>query len=257
MSGLDAYVEKLAHRISTVLGDGLVAVYLHGSAAMDAFVPSRSDVDVLCISGGPLSPSQKRDLAEALSEESLPCPGVGLEMSIVTVAEARSASDPPRFELHIATEENRVVDGAGRGENPDLLMEFAMTRARGVALVGPPPADAIAPVDRAALLGAMAKDLSWPSRTIGPAMPFSTPADAYAFCAKAPSGPSWRRGNGPSRPALAMPTSSVRPSIGNVEPIAAWIVPRPPRSPRRFTRNSSGSSRVDADSDLHTLHVAS
>lgn len=161
MSGLDAYVEKLAHRISTVLGDGLVAVYLHGSAAMDAFVPSRSDVDVLCISGGPLSPSQKRDLAEALSEESLPCPGVGLEMSIVTVAEARSASDPPRFELHIATEENRVVDGAGRGENPDLLMEFAMTRARGVALVGPPPADAIAPVDRAALLGAMAKDLSW------------------------------------------------------------------------------------------------
>jgi streptomycin 3"-adenylyltransferase len=165
MSGLNAYLEKLAHRISTVLGDSLVAIYLHGTAAMDAFVPSRSDVDVLCITRGPLSPSQKRHLAEALSEESLPCPGVGLEMSVVTAAQAHSPSDPPRFELHIATEENRVVDGAGRGGNLDLIVEFAMTRARGVALVGPPPTDVIAPVDRAALLGAMAEDLRWALET--------------------------------------------------------------------------------------------
>ena len=43
----------------------------------------------------------------------------------------------------------------------DLLAEFAMTRARGVALAGPPPPELIAPVDRAALLRAMADDLGW------------------------------------------------------------------------------------------------
>lgn len=161
MSGLDAYLGELTHRTSAVLGESLVALYLHGSAAMDAFVPSRSDVDLLCITRRSLSPSQKRGLAEALSEASLPCPGVGLEMAVVTVAEAGTPSDPPTFELHIATQEGRVVDGAGRARNPDLVAELAMTRARGVVLVGPTPADVIAPVDRAALLHAMADDLRW------------------------------------------------------------------------------------------------
>jgi streptomycin 3"-adenylyltransferase len=158
-------LRELADRTSAVLGESLVAVYLHGSAAMGAFVPSRSDVDVLCITRGSLSPSQKGGLAEALSEASLHCPGVGLEMSVVTVAEARTPSDPPTFELHIATEEGWVVDGAGRVGNPDLVAELAMTRARGVALVGPPPRDVIAPVDRAALLQAMADDLRWAVET--------------------------------------------------------------------------------------------
>lgn len=40
-----------------------------------------------------------------------------------------------------------------------------MTRARGVVLVGPTPQDVIAPVDRAALLHAMADDLRWAVET--------------------------------------------------------------------------------------------
>jgi streptomycin 3"-adenylyltransferase len=165
VSALDAYLRELADRALAVLGDSLVGTYLHGSAAMGSFVPSRSDVDVLCVTRGSLSPSQKRGLAEALSEASLPCPGVGLEMSVVTGAEARTPSDPPKFELHIATEEGRVVDGAGRPGNQDLVAELAMARARGIALVGPPPRDVIAPVNRAALLHAMADDLRWAVET--------------------------------------------------------------------------------------------
>jgi hypothetical protein len=99
MKDLDAYLGELTRRTSVVLGDSLVAIHLHGSAAMDAFVASRSDVDVLCITRDSLSPSQKRALAEALSEASLPCPGVGLEMSIVTLAAVRALSERPAFEL--------------------------------------------------------------------------------------------------------------------------------------------------------------
>jgi hypothetical protein len=54
----------------------------------------------------------------------------------VTAAEARNPSDPPGFELHMATEERTVMDGAGRAGNSDLVAEFAMTRARGVVLAG-------------------------------------------------------------------------------------------------------------------------
>ena len=39
------YVVEVARRLSAAMGKDLVDVYLHGSAAMDAFVPSRSDVE--------------------------------------------------------------------------------------------------------------------------------------------------------------------------------------------------------------------
>jgi predicted nucleotidyltransferase len=73
----------------------LVGVYLHGSAAMGAFVPTRSDVDVLVVAQGPLSAPTKAAVADALSESSLPCPDVGLEMSVVTLESARTPSDAP------------------------------------------------------------------------------------------------------------------------------------------------------------------
>jgi hypothetical protein len=159
---LDSYVVEVARRLSAAVAEDLVGVYLHGSAAMGAFVPSRSDVDVLAVTRGPIVTTEKLAVADALSESSLPCPGVGLEMSIVTLDVARTPSERPAFELHVNTHQNwaRVVDGEGHAGDPDLLAHFAMARARGVALLGPPPEDLIAPVDRSHLLRSLADDLA-------------------------------------------------------------------------------------------------
>ena len=161
MTDLDAYVEEVAGRVSAVVGDDLVGLYLHGSAAMDAFVPSRSDVDVLVVTRGALEEVTKRAVADAISEAALPCPGVGLEMSIVTLGSVRTASDGPPFELHVNTQDHKVVDGAGHAGDPDLVAHFAMVRARGVAVLGPPAVDVIPPVDRSRLLRSLAEDLAW------------------------------------------------------------------------------------------------
>lgn len=161
MREVDAYLQELGARLLEILGDDLVGVYLHGSAALGAFVPSRSDIDVLAVTKGPLSPRTKDSVADALSEASLPCPGVGLEMSIETVDSARTPSETPRFELHMDTLENRVVDGADRPGDPDLVAHFAMARARGVRPYGPEPEDVFMPVDRARLLRSLADDLTW------------------------------------------------------------------------------------------------
>jgi streptomycin 3"-adenylyltransferase len=161
MAEVDAYLRELKARLIQILSDDLVGVYLHGSAAMGAFVPSRSDIDVLAVTKGRLSVPTKAAVADALSEASLPCPGVGLEMSIVTVDSVRTPSDAPAFELHVATLGSRVVDGADHPGDPDLLAHFAMTRARGVCLYGPEPQDAFIPVDRARLLRSLADDLTW------------------------------------------------------------------------------------------------
>jgi hypothetical protein len=54
----------------------------------------------------------------------------------------------------------KVVDGERHAGDPELLAHFAMARARGVALLGPPPEDLIAPVDRSDLLRSFADDLA-------------------------------------------------------------------------------------------------
>jgi hypothetical protein len=128
---------------------------------MGAFVPSRSDVDVLAVTRDTLAASVKKVVAKGLSDVALPCPGVGLEMSIVTVESAQTPSDSPAFELHLNTQGNRVVNGDGHAGDPDLVAHFAMARARGVALLGPPVEDVIAPVDRQHLLRSLADDLAW------------------------------------------------------------------------------------------------
>ena len=161
MTDLDAYLAGVVDRLSAELKDDLVAVYLHGSAAMDAFVPTRSDVDVLVVTRGPVGAHAKSVLAERLSEIALPCPGVGLELSIVTSLAARAASDAPAFELHLATPGARVVDGVGHPGDPDLVAHFAMARERGVVLFGPPADQVISPIDRSRLLLVFADDLVW------------------------------------------------------------------------------------------------
>jgi len=157
---LDGYVVEVGRRLSTTVGEDLVGVYLHGSAAMGAFVPSRSDVDILAVSRATLATTLKLAVTDALSEIALRCPGVGLEMSIVTLDSAITPSDRPAFELHVNTHEHKVVDGDGHPGDPDLIAHFAMVRARGVAVLGPPAEDVIAPVDRHRLLRSLADDLA-------------------------------------------------------------------------------------------------
>jgi hypothetical protein len=161
LTELSEYLDEVARVTMAVVGDNLIGLYLHRSAAMEAFVPSRSDVDVLGVARTPLSSAAKFVLADSLSESALPCPGVGLEMSVVTAASARTPSDAPAFELHIGTQEGHVVDGLGHAGDPDLMAHFAMARARGIALLGPSPAEVFATVEPSRLLLSLAEDLSW------------------------------------------------------------------------------------------------
>lgn len=161
MSQPAEYLDELVSRTATALDAYVVGVYLHGSAAMGAFVPSRSDVDVLAVTVSALTFATKRALADSLSEAAMPCPGVGLEMSVVTALSAKTPSSAPRYELHIATEEGRVVDGLNEDGDPDLVAHFAMARARGVALLGLSPSQVFTPLDRGLLLRSFAHDLTW------------------------------------------------------------------------------------------------
>jgi hypothetical protein len=160
----ERYALDVAAATAGLLGSQLTGVYLHGSAVLGGFDARRSDIDVLAVSDGPMTPAQQSAVAGALSEARLPCPAQGLEMSIVTLDAAQHPTAEPVFELHLTTAaaDSKVVDGHQHGGDPDLVLHFAVCRSAG-RLIGPglDPADVFAPVADDLVLTQLADELRW------------------------------------------------------------------------------------------------
>lgn len=160
----EEYVSAVASAMAQVFGSRLTSVYLHGSAVLGGFDARRSDVDVLVVVEGALSGSQQSSAATLLSETHLPCPALGLELSVVTEQAVRHPIADPPFELHVTTtpEGTRVVDGQRRGGDPDLVLHFAVARAAG-RLIGPgqPASKVFAPVPKELIVAQMAVEVGW------------------------------------------------------------------------------------------------
>jgi streptomycin 3"-adenylyltransferase len=129
-SSAGRYLEALTAEVAAVLGERLVGVYAHGSLLLGGYLPERSDIDVLVVVEDALSADEQADLAARLSEDALPCPAVGLELSVVTRAVAKAPTARPPFELHVTTapDDAKVVDGHGHPGDPDLVLHFAVCR---------------------------------------------------------------------------------------------------------------------------------
>jgi streptomycin 3"-adenylyltransferase len=159
---VQAYLDRVVSTLRDGLGDELVGVYLHGSLAMGAFHPGRSDVDILAVCATSLPRERRMAIGAALVAIPTPSPGGDLELSLVTEAAVRSRSAVPPFEVHASThEEPFVVDGSDRPGDGDLVIHFAMARARGRALVGPEPGELFPEPVRASLIEAFLSDLAW------------------------------------------------------------------------------------------------
>src|SRR5437899_7809707 len=99
----ESYAAKVAAAMAALLGSQLVGVYLHGSAVLGGFDVRRSDVDILVVCKEPTAAAEQSAVAYLLSEEHLPCPARGLELSIVTLKVTQCPSPEPAYELHMTT----------------------------------------------------------------------------------------------------------------------------------------------------------
>ena len=160
-----AYARELTGQLMVVADGVLQAAYLHGSAALGGWVPGRSDVDMLFVAADGISSAAVTQMGEVLSEGAGRCPGRELECSVVTVAQARQPAPPWPFVLHVTAgpgTHGRTVrpDSRSLGD-PDLLMHYAVCRAAGWPVFGPPPKDLISVVPRRAILDYLAGELGW------------------------------------------------------------------------------------------------
>lgn len=158
-----AYLNALSAVLQQTLGPMLVGVYLFGSAAYGAYEAGLSDLDVQAVIAQPLiaqplTEAEYRALATAISHAALPCPARKLEFVLYTRAAVATPSRRPQFALNFNT-------GAGLpghlGLDPAaeashwFVLDIALGRELGRALMGPPPAEVFAPLPREWVLSAL------------------------------------------------------------------------------------------------------
>jgi predicted nucleotidyltransferase len=137
-----AFAARAASGCSDVLGDALVSVILHGSLTLDAFMPGRSDIDLLVIVDEPLDDEQLTALRDQLA-------GVAprrVDLRVVTRATAAAPTPAPTMEAAFTLRPGKAPEVETGIAEPDLVVEFSIARAHGRSIVGHTPESVIGSV---------------------------------------------------------------------------------------------------------------
>ncbi|MFG1927616.1 nucleotidyltransferase domain-containing protein [Cryptosporangium sp. NPDC048952] len=163
-----SYLDDLVAAARGVLRPNLIGAYAAGSIGLDAFQPGRSDVDLALVVADTVPDGRKRALVAALRHENLPCPARGLELVVYRSAVARSSTAEPGFEVELnsgprmdfrqtySPDDRPVADG-----HFWYALDRSILHQSGVALFGPPAAEAFADVTPAELHKLLIDALSW------------------------------------------------------------------------------------------------
>jgi predicted nucleotidyltransferase len=146
-----------------VLGERLVGVYVHGSAAMGGFTPRQSDLDYLAVVSSPLIPEERKRLANSLlAIYGRDVPAKGVEMSIIAAKFAGSGFRyPTPYEFHMGTQAQIRFHGLPHNAevtDPDLAAHFTITKRRGLCVYGEPVDDIFAEIPTKYYLASIALD---------------------------------------------------------------------------------------------------
>jgi Nucleotidyltransferase domain len=143
------YLDDLMSALGPALGESLSAVYITGSAAVGAYRPGSSDLDVLVAVEGASQAELERVVASC-AHEVLPCPAIKLELVVYEADELRAPHVPPRWSLNFDTGESTHEVDWDPATQPShwfvLDLAFAHRHAQplwGSAVIGTPPADAV------------------------------------------------------------------------------------------------------------------
>jgi predicted nucleotidyltransferase len=148
------YAASVAEGLVRVLHSAPLGVYLFGSAVLDAWVPSRSDIDILAIVPRTLVQAEKQAVTEVVL--ALPRPA-DLDLAVVAESIAIRREVTPVFELVVYPPEPDYPVGS---EDLSVWANLALVREHSVVLLGSRPTDLIAEVPRTDVCRAFASSLS-------------------------------------------------------------------------------------------------
>ena len=143
MNKLTTITEKFTEQSKDILGDNLVGVYLHGSAAMGCYNDEKSDIDLLVVIHNDMSEEEKRRYMDMVVELNPYAPTKGIEFSIVKKSVCKPFVYPTPFELHFSVAhlewyKNNPCDYVLKmnGTDKDLAAHITILYHRGICLWG-------------------------------------------------------------------------------------------------------------------------
>lgn len=143
MSILGTITNNFVCRSQKILGDNLVGIYLHGSAAMGCFHEKKSDIDLLVVVNTVVPDEIKREYMDMVVELNACATKKGIEFSIVRKSVCKPFIYPTPFELHFSnahlqwykTNALEYVEKMN-GVDKDLAAHFMIIYHRGERLLG-------------------------------------------------------------------------------------------------------------------------
>lgn len=174
---MDPKYEKLLARFveksREILGQNLVGIYLHGSAAMGCFNGTASDIDLIVVVEDAPSKDVKRrymDFVAALNDHA---PAKGIELSVVKRAACKPFQYPTPFALHFSiahlawyrADPEDYLERM-RGTDQDLAAHFTVINHRGKTLYGADIADVFGPVEERYYFDSIWNDIADAEREI-------------------------------------------------------------------------------------------
>lgn len=156
MTILDNITKNFVGQSQAILGDNLVGIYLHGSAAMGCFHEEKSDIDLVVVVNTGIPDNVKRRYMDMVVELNTYAPKKGIELSIVKREMCKPFIYPTPFELHFSaahlqwykTNPSDYVDKMN-GFDKDLAAHFTIIFHRGKCLFGAEIKEVFEEVDRA------------------------------------------------------------------------------------------------------------
>ncbi len=183
-AALQAYLDGVTCRVTNVLGDQLIGLYLHGSAVQNDFHPQTSDIDILGLVSGCIGESRRADLADILSHEKHPVPAKGLELILCDerVVQAPDLDFPFEFAVSTGAEWVTLVESPGTAS--DIIINLTLCGQSGRALTGSPAAQIFKSVSRHLLRHALLEELRWHRDNLGNPQNGPSPENAVLNAAR-------------------------------------------------------------------------
>lgn len=139
----DDLLKRFTEMSKLILGNNLVGVYLHGSAAMGCFNWKKSDLDIILIIEGDISDIVKMELMRHVVSLNEEAPEKGFELSIVKREYCDPFIYPTPYELHFSVGHLKwflddPIDYVEKmkGTDKDLAAHFTIIRKYGIVLCG-------------------------------------------------------------------------------------------------------------------------
>lgn len=167
--GIARYLDRVIDYLRSLLRDQFVGFYVYGSLTTDAFMPGRSDIDVLGIVVRSMTDQLRTQVHDGIADLVLPPVIRGLDLSIACSATAWNAHEQACWELmlQVGRRENEQYTRDRERCDPRLPLDFALVRQQGAALVGPPIDEVAGPMPPGLVLGACAEDIRrWAARDV-------------------------------------------------------------------------------------------